>query len=883
MTEHPGILETIVETVPACVKLIAADGTLQMMNRAGLAMIEADSLDEVKGQSVYSLISEEYREAFMALTRNVFKGESGQLEFRMVGLKGLSLWLYTHAVPLRNEEGKIISSLAVTIDITERKKAEETSREDEERLKKAQEIAHIGDWEWEIGTNRVHWSDELFRIYGYEPHEIAPDYALVVKAMHPDSREEFLEAIDLALMGQRPFEMDYTFFRKDGSVAVLHTIGKVLFGKNGLPERMAGTVQDITERKGAEAALRESEEKFRTIFENANDGLLIADSSSKRFIAANQKMCSMLGYSKKEILGLGIEDIHPKDALPHVFEEYRRQMRGEITVAPDLPVMRKDGTVFYADIGATFIVLGKVHCAVGIFRDVTDRKEAGAAIRRSERFVKNILDTVDESFLVIERDFRIMTANRAYCNSAGLALHEIVGRHCYELTHRALKPCHEDGEECAVWRAFETGEPHSALHRHSDEKGDIMYVETKAFPLRNDSGDVSSVIETVTNMTEKHLLEEERLKTQKLEAIGTLAGGIAHDFNNLLQGVFGYISMAKMTLDQKDKSLYLLDQAEKALHMSVSLTTQLLTFSKGGKPVKKRIELRPIIDNAARFALSGSRVDCRIEVDEKLCMIEGDEGQIGQVIQNIVLNSDQAMPVGGTVVIAARNVCASQKGLPSLLKADNYVEISIKDTGIGIPEQYLSKIFDPYFTTKEKGSGLGLATSYSIIKNHGGLIDVKSELGKGSAFSIYLPAIEADREREETISTRNETVRKGRILVMDDEEIVRDVVGRLIGAFGHEVEFAVDGEEAIFRYREAMSSGKRFDVVILDLTIHGGMGGEEAIRELLKIDPDINAIVSSGYIDNSTISEHKIHGFKACLSKPYTINGLKETLDGLLQ
>ncbi len=882
MIEDKKVLEAIIEMAPTCVKLVAADGTLQRMNRAGLAMIEADSLDQVRGKSIYPLVSEEYRESFKTLTQDVFKGKSGTLEFKMVGLKGRPLWLFTHAVPLSDEKGKVISLLAVTIDITDRKEAEKALRENEQRLKKAQQIAHIGDWEWEIDTGKVHWSDELYHVYGYEPHEIAPDYALVVGAMHPDSKGRFLSAIDAALRGERPFEMDYTFYRKDGSVAVLHTIGKVLCGKNGAPERMVGTVQDITERMRAEDALRESEEKFRTIFESSNDGLLIADYSSRKFIAANQKICSMLGYGKEEIVGLGIEDIHPKESTPHVLEEYGRQMKGEIMVARDLPVMRKDGSVFYADIGATFIMLGGIHCSVGTFRDVTERREAEAALRRSEEFVKNILDTVDESFLVMDRDFRIMTANRAYCNSAGLALKGVIGKRCHEITHKTPEPCYEQGEECPVLRTFETGETHVSLHRHPDEKGNILYVETRAFPMRDNSGNVSSVIETITNITEKHLLEEERLKTQKLEAIGTLAGGIAHDFNNLLQGVFGYMSMAKITYDQKEKSLYMLDQAEKALHMSVDLARQLLTFSKGGNPVKRKIMLQPIIDNSVRFALSGSRVDCRIETEGPLSMIEADEGQIGQVIQNIVLNSDQAMPMGGTILITSRNVSAPREGPPAHLKEGNYVEISVKDTGIGIPGQYLPKIFDPYFTTKEKGSGLGLATAYSIIRNHGGVIDVKSELGKGSTFFIYLPAIEADGEKVEPVLAAKAIVGKGRILLMDDEEIVRDVAGELLRALGHEAEFALNGEEAVIKYREAMASGRKFDIVILDLTIRGGAGGEEAIRELLAIDPDIKAVVSSGYIDNSTISEYSKRGFKACLTKPYTINGLKNTLDALL-
>ena len=412
---------------------------------------------------------------------------------------------------------------------------------------------------------------------------------------------------------------------------------------------------------------------------------------------------------------------------------------------------------------------------------------------------------------------------------------------------------------------------------------DILYVETKAFPIFDSSGAVTSVIETVNNITEKHLLEEERLKTQKLEAIGTLAGGIAHDFNNLLQGVFGFISMAKITHDQKERSLAMLEQAEQALHLSVNLTTQLLTFSKGGKPVKKKMKLQPVIENSVKFALSGSSVDYRIKLDDELWTVEADEGQISQVIQNIVLNADQAMPMGGTIVITAKNVRESEKGIHQLLGEEKYVEISVEDNGIGISENYLSKIFDPYFTTKEKGSGLGLATSYSIIKNHGGLIDVKSKLGSGTTFVVYIPAIEGEEAKRKTVPATTAIARTGKVLVMDDEEVVRNIVGAMITYLGHEVEFAENGEEAIAKYSEALSSGRRFDIVILDLTIRGGKGGKETLQELIAMDPEVTAVVSSGYSDDAAVSEYRSYGFSACLTKPYEIDTLKDTLNALMK
>lgn len=645
------------------------------------------------------------------------------------------------------------------------------------------------------------------------------------------------------------------------------------------------TDADIAERNQAEQALRESEELYRNLIETTSAVAWEVDFATLRFTYISPQITNISGFSPEQWTDFNFwaERVHPEDrefavgfcqaetakGLDHTFE-YRM-------------ITADNGIIWIRDVVSVIKKNGKAVSLRGYLFDITERKNVEDKLRHSEAFIRNILDTVDEGFIVVDRDFRILTVNRAFCSQVGSTCDDVIGRHCYEVSHKALKPCYEEGEDCAVRHVFETGVPHTALHKHLDAKGSILYVETKAFPIKDGTGAVTSAIETVNNITEKYLLEEEQLKSQKLEAIGTLAGGIAHDFNNLLQGVFGYISMAKAALDQKELSLAMLEQAEKALRMSVDLTTQLLTFSKGGKPVKKKVRLKSVVENSVRFALSGSSVDFRTKFDKDLWAVDADEGQIGQVVQNIVLNADQAMPAGGMIEIAVKNVRAPQEGLPGLLEEGRYIEISVKDSGIGIPEKYITRIFDPYFTTKEKGSGLGLATSYSIIRNHGGLIDVKSRLGKGSAFFVYLPAVATEEERVVTAPAIVGTGRKGRVLVMDDEELIRNIVGIMLKELGHEVEFAENGEEALAKYREALSSDRRFDIVILDLTVRGGLGGEEVIRELLLLDPEVKAVVSSGYIDSETIAEYESRGFSACLTKPYEVDALGDILNLLLK
>jgi CheY-like chemotaxis protein len=310
------------------------------------------------------------------------------------------------------------------------------------------------------------------------------------------------------------------------------------------------------------------------------------------------------------------------------------------------------------------------------------------------------------------------------------------------------------------------------------------------------------------------------------------------------------------------------------------LTQQLLTFSKGGIPIKKTISLAEILKDTATFTLSGSSVECKLAIKEDLWPVEADVGQISQVIHNLIINADQAMPEGGIIGVNAENfIVRIDTTLP--LQKGNYVKISIKDQGIGIPKEYLSKIFDPYFSTKQKGSGLGLTVAYSIIKNHEGYITVDSEMGAGTTFSIYLPA-STKQIQIEKIKEIKPIFGKGKILVMDDEEIIRDALGEILTTLEYQVNFAKNGEEAIALYKQAKEVNEPFDAVIMDLTIRGGMGGKEAIKKLLEIDSSVKAIVSSGYSTDPVMADYQNYGFSGVVAKPYNIQELSKTLHKII-
>ncbi|MCO1603959.1 hybrid sensor histidine kinase/response regulator [Desulfosporosinus nitroreducens] len=380
----------------------------------------------------------------------------------------------------------------------------------------------------------------------------------------------------------------------------------------------------------------------------------------------------------------------------------------------------------------------------------------------------------------------------------------------------------------------------------------------------------------VKDITDRKKNEEDKVNYQRMESLGILAGGIAHDFNNLLTVILGNISLFKMKNLKQEKNLELLEEAEKACQQSTDLTLQLLTFAKGGKPLKEVISIVPLLNDTVIFAMRGSNVRHELELSDDLWMVEVDGGHIRQVVNNLVINAQQAMPNGGTVSLRCENkYLTKEEGLP--LNIGPYLKITVEDHGVGIHKDQLNRIFDPYFTTKAQGNGLGLATSYSIVKRHNGYIRVESEPGQGTAVSVYLPALPGMALSEKK-AIEPFLFGQGKILVMDDQASIREVIGGMLIQLSCEPSFAADGEEAILLYKEASERGEPYDAVIFDLTVPGGAGGRQALEEITKIDPQVKAITSSGYCNDAIMTDFKKYGFKAALPKPFCLEELSRVL-----
>lgn len=674
-------------------------------------------------------------------------------------------------------------------------------------------------------------------------------------------------------------------------------------------------VLELERRKSKEEA-----QKYAQDIINSSLDMIIAVDKDRRIIEFNKSAQETFGYSSEEVLGKHIDTLY---ADPNEGLRISKAISETGKFTGEVINRRKNGETFpsFISSSALYDMDGNLLGVMGISRDITEIKKAEEELKRYRIHLEELVKERTAELIRINDDLQCEIAKRKQAESALIAEKERLAVTLRSIgdgviatdTEGRVVLINRVAEALTGWTEKEAiGRPLNEVFYIINEKtrlhcenpvekvlkssrvvklanhtiliakdGTERIIADSGAPIHDKSGGIIGVVLAFRDVTEKQKLEKELLKIQKLESIGVLAGGIAHDFNNLLTGILGNISLAKtMYKNPEDKVFESLESAEKATLRARDLTQQLLTFSKGGAPVLKTANIAELLKDSAEFALRGSNVRCEFSIPDDIWQVKVDEGQMSQVINNIIINADQAMPEGGLISLSAENVTVEEES-PLPLKPGRYVKVSIQDQGIGIPEGHLQKIFDPYFTTKQKGNGLGLTTAYSIVKNHDGHIAVESQLGAGATFSIYIPAV------SESVRSKKKEVREkpvmgsGRILVMDDEEMIRDLAYRMLSKIGYEAVVAKDGSEAIELYKKAKESGRPFKAVIMDLTVPGGMGGKEAIQKLIEIDSKVKAIVSSGYSTDPVMSNFKKYGFSDVVVKPYGIKELSNVLSRL--
>lgn len=604
-------------------------------------------------------------------------------------------------------------------------------------------------------------------------------------------------------------------------------------------------------------------------------------------LEANLTAATLLGMPREALIN------HPFSRYVHSEDQdafylhHRQNLDACGSEACELRMIKQDGAIFWAYLATvtTRHKDGTSECRM-VICDITDRKRTEEALRQSERKAREtknlltlVLDTIPVRLFWKDLKSVYLGGNTVFAKDAGYSVpEELIGLDddCMPWKDQAAMYRRDDLE------VMNSGKPklHYEEPQTTPDGGQIL-LSTSKVPLRDADNRIIGILGTYEDITQRKWAEEELYKMEKLESLGLLAGGIAHDFNNILMVIMGNISFAKMQIPPSENAYERLTIAESAAMQAKDLTRQFFTFAKGGAPIKDILSVANIVGRYSRFALSGTKSTCTSTIPGDLWPIDADEGQIGQALTNILINADQSMRGGGDIRIDCENTDLREDDtLP--LPPGKYVKISITDQGNGISEEHLNKIFDPYFTTRGTGRGLGLASAYSIVRQHGGTIAVASIPGSGTTFTLYLPAAETRTPAATAGQPEQLFTGKGKILVMDDDEVLLQLIETMLKNLGYDVELAVDGRDALAKYAEAQHSSQPFDAVILDLTVRRGMGGRETIAHLIEMDPQARAIVSSGYSDDPAMAAYQEYGFSAVIPKPYRIEDLSAVMQQVL-
>jgi len=792
-------------------------------------------------------------------------------------------------------------------------------KKNERILAGAEELSRVGGWEFELAAGEIWHSDQHHRNFGYQPGAFPAQIDFFLNSIiHPDYVKAFKSAFEKIKETGEPVELDFKARLKTGEVHLFRSLCKARKDHTGNVTAIYGATMDITEQKAVEKALYESELKYRKLFNQAADTILLIDPQTADILEFNEKAHKSLGYSRREFKKLRLSDIEMgeteeeiKDRIDnilkkgsHIFEIRHRKKSGEI----------RDTIV-----SATAITIRGKKLLQNILYDITERKKAEEelnkfrfhleemvkertaelfetnerlnteaeerckaeeALRRSERDLRSIINNMQDTFYRTDREGHFIMLSPSVTELASYKPEELIGTKVADLYENP------DERQVFIEKLEQSGGRLASFETVIKGKNDSSkWVSTSARFYKNMEGEIAGVEGIVRDITERKRMEEEIIKGQRLESIGILAGGIAHDFNNILTAILSNVEFLKEYISEfasvDDSVRQILNGAESAVTRATKLTRQLLTFSKGGDPVLETAYICDLLREAAAFSLRGTNVRHKCYLPEDVWPVKIDKSQMSQVINNIIINARHSMPNGGTINIRSHNENIDKQSLLPLSEG-RYVRFSISDKGYGISTENLNRVFDPYFTTKGVGTGLGLATSYSIIKRHKGHIEVESRLKKGTTFHVYLPATTKRPQNNKKCIDLPVMTGQANILLMEDEDIVANSFKILIGKMGYQFKHVKDGRDAIRVYEKAKEEGILFDAVIMDLTIPGGMGGAETIGKLLKIDPFIKAIVCSGYSEDDVMANYKKYGFCATLQKPFSKQALLRVLSEVL-
>ena len=748
----------------------------------------------------------------------------------------------------------------------------------------------LGFFDCDNVADKAYHSPTYKEMLGYRDDELPDTVQTYLDLLHPEDVNTYWLAEREDIGGnRRRFTHAARLRHRDGTYRWIESTGVEHMDAAGRQLRVLGFHRDITARKALEERLHQSEERFNLIIHSSPLGFFDADLVTGRcYYSPLWK--AMLGYRPDELLDCPqawLDLVHPDDR-PAAIAAHAQRNFGEDrrSFSQTLRLRHKEGHHHWMQASGIdfFAPDGRLLRTLGFHADIDALKQAEEALATEKEFLGVTLDSISDGVITTDADGNVTYLNAGAETLCGLRSSEATGLPIEEFYRRsgAQSRRQADNPVRAVIATGLRAAPHDPAHLLSPGRPERVVADNAA-PIVDPSGEMTGAVLVFHDITDRHRAAEELQKAGRIESLGVLAGGIAHDFNNLLTAMLGNLSVARTGEDLPARAKEALSRAEKACWRARDLTGQLLTFSRGGDPVRKTVALPVLIEQAVHGAAHqqpGIRVEYECQPD--LPTVEADEGQIVQVIHNLALNAAQAMPGAGTLRVRA-GVTTSPAGLAAVQDAEStagaYVEIALQDTGTGIAAENLSKIFDPFFSTRTNGTGLGLAIAYSIVRKHEGVIRVESKPGVGSTFTVYLPVSPQALPPGREPPTAAPPKLTGRVLFMDDDPDILDLAGAILGLLGYEAVLTHEGTEALAEYQAARTAGRPFAAVILDLTIPGGMGGKETMRRLREIDASVRAIVSSGYSNDAVIADFRAHGFVAMVAKPYRMEDLARALD----
>jgi PAS domain S-box-containing protein len=729
-------------------------------------------------------------------------------------------------------------------------------------------------------------SPHIHVLLGLTPEQLLLDSRAFFRRIHPEDRNKFLRAWAEQATLPALICVEYRILTEENRVIWIQEHSVLSQDEQGEGKACQGVLLEIPNYQVVQDELRRWEQELQSLTENLPDIIGRIDHKN-RILYLNRWWDSLEYFPPEKYLGKRLKDLGLSQKVADIFEmkianvlESGMPATFEIS-HPTFKGMKNFEVRFCPE-----PAIGKrILTVLMICRDITDVRTAELAFKESDEKFLQLAEAIDSVFWMWDVELqRIVYVSPAYERLWGGNAQKLMNNP-FDWLSIVLPEDRARVENLFLKRL--DGASLDIEYRVIGPNEEIRWVHNRTYPLNDGSGKISRIIGLAQDVTERKKWEEERMRGAKLESLGLLAGGLAHDFNNLLTAILGQLSLAKYEVDTAHPLFSRLAEAEQASLRAQDIAQQLLTFSKGGEPVKNVESLENILEENVRLVLAGSKVRPVFRGIQGLWAVNVDLGQICQVLHNLVINARQAMENGGECLVEASNVSKEEGERLShshqlVSSQDQWIRVTVQDQGIGISKENLVKVFDPYFTTKSTGSGLGLATSYSIIRNHGGVLWAESEVGVGSRFSFLLPALSPEKVDPPPIE-KEIKIGHGNILIMDDEVQIRKVLGEMVQTCGYSFQAVPDGEQALHMFRQAQSGGEPFSAVILDLTIPGGFGGKEVVKEMLSLDPHLRAIVVSGYSNDPVLANYEDYGFKGRVAKPFNLVDLSIVLDSVIE